>query len=107
MRVYVINQQHRDANPHKSQWTITEQDEVNVFNMALLSSTLNWGVHISSNRIDYLGKNKYRERLFLAKFSENQNIWHGYPADYVRSTHDIPSRDAMLIWLTCRNLDFI
>ena len=83
---YQSNPQHRDMTPNKSQWTISEQAELAVFESArrnnwLLTST-GWGLHCPAGQANYLGVDRDRlKEVFIAKFTDDtrSNVWHGYP----------------------------
>lgn len=50
--------------------------------------------------MNVLGHNNRREELKIAKFVDgSQNdVWHGYPADYLRNKHDIPHTTVLTTW---------
>jgi len=103
---YIANQQHRDGNPHKCQWTIPEDEETAVFQRAhaegwLLPST-GWGIHIRDGQAAYVGMAVDRQReLLLAKFVAGNApvVWHGYPADHQMNPQDIPDELVLSKWL--------
>jgi len=110
---YVHNGQHRDGNPNKSQWTITETEERKCFCSAAhlvyiygLGDRYCWGLHIEQDLVRYLGVTASRvptfgQNLFIAKFVDGtrNDLWHGYPADPVGSYQDIPPSDILELWL--------
>ncbi len=103
--VYHCHPHHRNNNPNKSQWIINPTQEFDCFDLSYRKSWLKndnaWGLHYSGQSIDYLGLGEDRNvNLFLAKFikDQNQNYWHGYPADYQRNPQDIPDNDILEIW---------
>ena len=104
---YCVHPHHRNGTPHKSQWSIPESQERNVFIHARdqnwLLQTVGWGLHVVNGRVEYLGTTHNGTRcLFVAKFvdaSEN-HTWHGYPADHQRRPSDIPSVCILQRWMT-------
>ena len=102
---YSPNPQHRNNNPCKSQWIISEGEEIECFKVAYGKGWTNdknaWGFHYSQSNITYLGKGEDRTvSLFIAKFKNDvpHNNWHGYPADYQRRSHDIPDTNVLNNW---------
>ena len=103
---YGCHPHHRNGNPNKSQWTITEHDEVASFKLAhtngWCSSTTGWGLHVSQKRAEYLGTSEGGVRiLFIAKFvAADSDSWHGYPADPQAKVDDVPENRVLQHWLT-------
>lgn len=104
---YSPNPEHRNNNPCKSQWIITEKEEIECFRVAYDKGWTNerdaWGLHYSQNTIAYLGIAENRTiNLFIAKFKNDvpHNNWHGYPADYQRKPQDIPDKEILSKWIT-------
>lgn len=104
-KVYQINPKHRDGSPEKAQWTIPQEKEVKLFGWSIenksYSAKYYWGVRYEYGRCIVLGFTSRRDNSKIARFEcgNNQNIWHGYPADYIRdATHDCPSRDVLNKW---------
>ena len=103
---YVISSQHRKiGNPHKSVWTITYEEEVMCFIMSINSNwnddSISWGIKLSSSSsLHVIGKNTANEELKIAKFVDgsNNDIWHGYPADYKNNVQDIPPSTVLEKW---------
>jgi hypothetical protein len=103
---YTPKPDHRNNSPEKSQWTITEKDELKCFKNAYLKSWKKgqnaWGLHFNEDVVEYLGMSKDKStRLFIAKFiSDNfHGTWHGYPADYQHKPQDIPDPDILKDWI--------
>lgn len=94
---YLPNEQHRNGNPEKSQWTISLDDELASFFQAeergWQESNKAWGLHLVEGRIIYLGVTKNRQTpVFIAKYTCSRDaVWHGYPADYRNNSQDIPT----------------
>lgn len=104
MPSYVINTQHRDRNPNKSQWTVAETDERSLFNVAIsewleISSNNAYGIKKTGASLDVLGICVDRTtNLKIAKFKGDQDVWHGYPANYRINQHDKPSPTILEKW---------
>jgi hypothetical protein len=103
---YQNHPDHRNNSAGKSQWTISEGDELSVFDLARTNSWLlakcGWGLFMPNGTVSYLGLDQRHERpLFVAKFvAANQSIlWHGYPADHERHIQDRPSTEILRNWM--------
>ncbi|MFN6466282.1 MAG: hypothetical protein RMZ41_031320 [Nostoc sp. DedVER02] len=101
---------HRNNSPEKSQWTISELQERNCFQLSLQSCLnqspyISWGLYFEDDRVVYLGTSASNEpdfyQLFIAKFidsSQNSN-WHGYPANpSCGKNQDIPPVNILRDW---------
>jgi hypothetical protein len=105
---YVVKDYHRNANPHKSQWIISEPEEVELFSLTYLSSEgaqIAWGLLHNGTSLMPVGTSaaisSVRYGLWLAKFKEQGNkSWTGYPADYRRHIHDRPPISVLRHWLS-------
>jgi hypothetical protein len=102
---YTIVSYHRDnSNPEKSKWTIQEDEELLCFVQSIKQSWKNgkfaWGLHIINGIIEQLGVNKFREPAKCAKFVDpgQNDKWHGYPADFIRNSHDRPTPVVLKVW---------
>lgn len=103
---YLVSSHHRRArgNNNKSIWTITNDEEVQCFifskNSNWVEGSICWGLKLINNAIQVIGRNPAREDLKIAKFvdSNNNNIWHGYPADCKNKKQDIPNTEVLTIW---------
>ncbi len=104
---YSSHPHHREASRRrqKSQWTISESDEIGVFRAAFESGWLDtesgWGLHIPDNAIAQLGTAIDGETaLHVAKFiATGATPWHGYPADHQRRIEDVPSERHLNAWM--------
>jgi hypothetical protein len=103
---YSPNPEHRNKNPCKSQWIITEREEIQCFSVAYSKGWKNeknaWGLHYKQSAVTYLGVGKKQGAdLFIAKFKNDvpHNNWHGYPADYQGNSQDIPDKDILNNWI--------
>lgn len=103
---YAIHPHHRNGNPKKSQWIISEEAEVSCFKRSFLSEWLNnsvgWGLHIVNGNASALGLAVDRTTyLVFSKFvTDNQVNWHGYPANHVSNQHDIPDEHVAMKWIS-------
>ncbi len=103
---YIISSHHRmKGKAHKSYWTVSRVDEVECFKNAIMKDWAKeheaWGLKIISNNLSVLGCNVDGEKLKIAKFvdSGQLNVWHGYPADFMRNIQDIPPTDILKEWV--------
>lgn len=103
---YTVKVDHRNNSRQKSQWTIAEQEERNCFHTMFNSNWYvsfdGWGLYIDNQKISYLGVGVDRSmKLFIAKFIDsNQNgLWHGYPANYIINQQDTPPEEILLDWV--------
>lgn len=102
---YIIASQHRKTgNPKKCIWLITRKDEIDCF---VYSKQANWqveyicwGLKLVDSIPQAIGKNPNKEILKIAKFinGNRHDTWHGYPADYLRRSQDIPATKILQIW---------
>jgi hypothetical protein len=105
---YESHPHHRNGNPKKSQWIITEREEEAVFRHAeavgWVDARAAWGFHPPGvNPPRQCGWGVVRtERLYLAKFVKprNSRVWHGWPAQPERKPGDIPTPAIRAKWLT-------
>jgi len=102
---YVHKSDHRDNSPQKSQWTLTELEERNVFGRTLdehwYDDATGWGLHLADNVVQELGIGVDRiRRLFVAKFVDGnrRSEWHGYPADHLANQQDVPDGSYLVSW---------
>lgn len=103
---YIISSQHRRiGNANKCVWKISFEEEVNCFSNSYLknwkSNTKAWGLFIENEMLKVIGLNNSNQELKLAKFvdANGNNIWHGYPADYMNKVHDIPIENVLKNWV--------
>lgn len=103
---YACHPDHRNGNHNKSQWIISQADEVQSFRyahaQAWILNSRGWGLHIQNGAPDYLGVGVDRNRrLFVARFEDgnaNQK-WHGYPADHQSKVNDRLPEELKQLWL--------
>jgi hypothetical protein len=103
---YIISSQHRRVgNVNKCIWIVSFEEEVNCFTNTFtenwISKTKAWGLLIENDLLKVIGLNNNNQELKLAKFvdANNNNIWHGYPADYMNRVHDIPLENVLKNWV--------
>jgi hypothetical protein len=97
----------------KSQWTITEPEEIACFTAAYLAGwvieaeAVGWGLHLDSHgRPQILGTSAIGAgALWWAKFVGKRLPWHGYPADIVRRQRDdCPNGSTIKAWLARKHI---
>ncbi len=103
---YIISSQHRRrGNPNKSVWTISYDEEVDCFIETMTREwqigTVAWGIKVVEDILQVVGVNNIRQELKLAKFVDgaDTNVWHGYPADYMRKAQDRPATNILKLWV--------
>ncbi len=96
---------HRDQSQNKSQWEVSEAEERGIFSNTYkrgwYGQAVGWGLHLENKSIRVLGVGVNRQRqLFFARFVDGNvnNIWHGYPADYLEHQQDVPDPIFLSIW---------
>lgn len=99
---YIISSAHRRSQPHKSRWIVSATKEVNCFIDSDVSGwtevDIAWGIILENNTLLSLGRGVQNDMLKVAKFVGINNVWHGYPADYLRNHQDRPSMKILQIW---------
>lgn len=104
---YYISSAHRSPkkNPKKSYWIVNGNIELDIFKTAKEKEWGNdntlWGLHLDGEgKILDLGENTFKEKLKIARFIDKNNdrIWHGYPADFVRNKNDRPEMTTLKEW---------
>jgi len=104
-RSYIINIAHRRKRGQKSKWTIAEKTEVQCFETACsqfwMLEAKGWGLLLNGNIVQVLGVTKNVFPSKIAKFvdSNEDGIWHGYPADYQRNPQDRPDISILKRWM--------
>jgi len=85
----------------KSQWRISIKEEFQVFNDCFINFSwfdnhIGWGIYLDpetkSNMLQ-IGISTIKNPLHFIKYVDGgkDNMWHGYPADYLRKIQDKPS----------------
>lgn len=101
---YARHPHHANGNPNKSQWNITLEDEIIVFQRSRSSGwtqdRFTWGIYFQANKVQYLGKATDLTPLIYAKFvdSSRDSRWHGYPADHRNQSDKLPE-NVSLQWM--------
>lgn len=103
---YIASSQHRHVgHPIKSIWRIDISDEVNCFADSIKhqwgTDAIAWGIHFIDGIVSVLGQSPAGDELKIAKFIDgnNNNSWHGYPANILLNPHDIPSTRVLVQWV--------
>lgn len=103
---YIVSSQHRrKGNPKKCIWIVTFDDEVNCFIYTIRQNwrvgSEAWGLLVSNTILRVVGRNNSNDDLKLAKFVDGNNneIWHGYPADYMLRSQDRPTTRILQEWV--------
>ena len=103
---YFISSQHRRVgNPNKSIWILSHEEEIGCFVFSINSGWKNqivsWGLSLLGTEMQIIGRNPENEELKIAKFVDGNgnNIWHGYPADYLRKSQDRPETCTLKSWV--------
>lgn len=107
--MYEPNVLHRNGNPHKSQWIITEAEEIVCFENSRTNEWLadfeGWGLHCPGGIPIQLGTVAVSfKESFIAKFVKSRSTtpqvaWHGYPTDHQNKAQDIPNIEVLKSWL--------
>lgn len=95
---FISTRKHRImGNPDASIWTIDHREEYIVFLKSkpnLSNNGISWGIHTPNGSLDKLGDSECGiYDLKFAKFTSHENnddLWHGYPANYINNTQDRP-----------------
>lgn len=108
MTEYIINTQHRDKNPNKSQWCIAELEEINLFRLSFgnewfdENKTSCFGIISEEKKLKVLGISASNRLplmdLHFARFVCDQQIWHGYPFGNTSSDLKKISRSILDDW---------
>lgn len=103
---YHCHPDHRNGNLNKSQWTITQVQELDAFRYAEANKWLDgakgWGLHLVNGAAQYLGISVSRvTQLFVAEFVAGNApvLWHGYPANHQAHAQDIPHAQVLKDWM--------
>lgn len=98
---YTVNYSHRGKLPlsQKSQWKVSEWEELRLFSSAVTNGWKNtndqlWSIN---ENFDRLGVDSAGD-LFMAKYWQNQNEWHGFPVSSKRNG-DRPPSSALKDWV--------
>ena len=104
--IYTISKKHRGKKKQKSYWIIKKPEEVSLFIDSLKSGYEDenkycaWNLRIIDGNAVVLGCSLAKEELKIAKFinSAKKDQWHGYPANYIKKSQDIPSAKILTLW---------
>ena len=95
---------HRNGTCGKSQWTISVDDELDLFAEAKRDGQLfddkGYAIWIIDNNAGVLGVTEHDSETKLARFVDGtrSDHWHGYPANYLRAKNDIPPMTLLKLW---------
>lgn len=102
---YFIASYHRmRGHPNKSCWLISHEEEIECFVTSISSlwmeSNVGWGLKHDNGAIQIVGESTKQNELKFAKFKGDINdLWHGYPADYIRNNQDRPGMVVLRMWI--------
>lgn len=99
--LYLVYNEHRNGG-WRSQWSITVQEELSVFDRAELGAWGEdgslWGLHLDGAQLLRLGT----EGEFIARFRRTDPAvpWHGYPAQpSTQHRQDFPPDQVVNMWV--------
>jgi hypothetical protein len=102
---YLCHPDHRNGLRPKSQWRVTEQEEIGCFRLTYDNQWIidqkGWGLHLVDGSPQYLGVARdHATEVFVAKFVSNTagEEWHGYPADHTSNSADRPHESVAWKW---------
>ena len=100
---YYFSPKHRRiATEDVSIWDIDFQNELSCFKASIhnewIYNEVSWGFIKNGEEFIIVGHNLINRELKFAKFVSNENIWHGYPADFRNKPDDKPVPQLLLIW---------
>jgi hypothetical protein len=95
---------HRNGTAGKSQWTISVDDEFDLFAKAKRDGQIfddkGYALWIVADAACVLGITEHESETRLARFEDGtrSDHWHGYPANYLRAKNDIPPMSLLRQW---------
>lgn len=95
---------HRNGTADKSQWTISVDDELDLFAKTKRDGQIyddkGYALWIIGNDACVLGITEHQSETRLARFVDGtrSDHWHGYPANYMRAKNDIPPMSLLRQW---------
>lgn len=95
---------HRNGTGGKSQWTISVDDEIDLFAVAKRDGQIfddkGYAIWIIDSKAGVLGVTEHDSETKLARFVDGtrSDHWHGYPANYLRAKNDIPPMTLLRLW---------
>ena len=105
-KAYKVKPDHRQRSSinQKSQWTVSEWAELNLFIIAYNDDWTSpnkselWSTYGCKNIIGERMDGKLLIHLYIAKFiTDANNEWHGYPVS--PRQYDIPPEEVLSLWL--------
>ena len=95
---------HRYGTAGKSQWTISVDEEIDLFAKTKRNGYVyddkGYALWIVAEKAVVLGITEYQSETRLARFVDGTRTdhWHGYPANYLRAKNDIPPMHLLRQW---------
>lgn len=95
---------HRNGTAGKSQWTISVDEEVDLFAKTKKDGHVyddkGYALWIVVEKAAVLGLTEHQSETRLARFVDGtkSDHWHGYPANYLRAKNDIPPMHLLRQW---------
>ena len=95
---------HRNGTSDKSQWTISVDDEFDLFAQTKHDGQIyddkGYNLWIVNDMVEVLGYTEHGSETRMARFEDGtrSNHWHGYPANYLRAKNDIPPMSLLREW---------
>jgi hypothetical protein len=102
---YYFKPDHRDLTAVKSQWTVPEEDELQIFEEGYRNdgSIVFWQLRLHGGAVAVVGSSAAQfgpaRHLHLAMFRGANLPWHGYPADTQRNNQDVPPPHVVALWV--------
>lgn len=104
--IYFSKKDHRDGTRIKSQWSVSVDEEINIFALGIdrgwLKQSCAWGLHLENGVPQCLGwsaKDPGPVRELRIAFFQLADPCHGYPSDPRRNVKEIPSNAVREEWL--------
>ncbi len=99
---------HRNGNRNKSQWTISQRQEVLLFQSAFQEADpvdgVIWSLLVQEGIVCVVGRSRAasppQRQLKISRFNDNAqpSYWFGYPADYELFRQDRPPMCILMRW---------
>lgn len=94
---------HRNGTERKAKWTITVDEEFELFVDAIkednIVGTNGWMLLIRNGQRRMVGVTANHEESYIGRFRRSTDVeWHGYPGDYKHNPKDIPLGKVLQNW---------
>lgn len=102
--IYTAVSYHRNGTANKSQWTISVDEEIDLFadtkQKGQIYEDKGHALWVIDAKAEVLGLTEKGNETRLARFEDGNRIdhWHGYPANYLKAKNDIPPMELLLKW---------